>query len=901
MFNLLPQYSRSAGATLRQRVTLTLCLLLLPANAGWAKEVPVTGILLYGSKDSMAYVQVSGFLINGKTELRACSGSGPIEKNTYKNLPKISLSSVKSLERLPDGSMVAEVGEAAPSCVVPSNYKFEKENSLTQEQLADKSTFTGGVVGSSAAGQTALPPFAAGSKIVFGSPSDKELADYLLADRVQTIASLQAYLSSNGVGAHAGQARTTLTGLLIKDGAARLALFKSSRATPAPDYASLKQAHDRADQALVVVPTDAAAIALRDSVRAELKQLTDTGTAKLQAFQEATKARQPGYPLLVTAKDLSGRVTTVDPKYAPGITLAAAVATETRSLDSLVATADKQIAASQYDDAYSTIGKYRSFADEEPRLKTVVDAVYKYHMEKGNTEVGAASWKEAVADLKAAVDVNATVESKDALAKAEAGLVAAENRAAADKALAISKSRMDDNDAIGAYEILADLPPDQKILVNDQLTALQDGYVAAATKKGIELQSAHTPIRGREDENAVRQAYAYFERAGKLSDNPEIGLKLEVMADTISKYYVDVASRYLSKPLSSGVGLGFAYLNEATVYRPNLDVVRDAMTTNNAAYQMRARLSVGVVFRDQTSHRDFADFADQLQQAFATGLESSGLPVRVILPGASGTLEPNFRFVGEILQHRIIRDAKKETLQSQYRSGVRDLPNEAWNKADQEFESASIELQKIQSALAAAQAKNNKKMIDQSTKELSAQQEIVQQARGKMNSIPRNVGTDVISPYNYTRTTINLTNIVELSFRTIDASGATVGDPIKVIKGEKPRKFVILDNIKPDDTQGLKEIDTQPDEQQLMTDVEIEARDAIVAAARERVLELPKRIIAQARSKVASNDLEGAAESYVLYLNCTPAEPTPERTEAVFFLNKNFNIRNTLNLRASAQ
>jgi hypothetical protein len=86
-----------------------------------------------------------------------------------------------------------------------------------------------------------------------------------------------------------------------------------------------------------------------------------------------------------------------------------------------------------------------------------------------------------------------------------------------------------------------------------------------------------------------------------------------------------------------------------------------------------------------------------------------------------------------------------------------------------------------------------------------------------------------------------------------------------------------------------------------MTDVEIEARDAIVAAARERVLELPKRIIAQARSKVASNDLEGAAESYVLYLNCTPADTTPERTEAIFFLNKNFNIRNTLNLRASAQ
>lgn len=74
---------------------------------------------------------------------------------------------------------------------------------------------------------------------------------------------------------------------------------------------------------------------------------------------------------------------------------------------------------------------------------------------------------------------------------------------------------------------------------------------------------------------------------------------------------------------------------------------------------MRAKLSIDVLFLDQTLRRDSAGFANQLHQAFATGLETPGLPVEVILPGSTGLLEPNFQFVGEILQHRAIRNAKK--------------------------------------------------------------------------------------------------------------------------------------------------------------------------------------------------------------------------------------------------
>lgn len=901
MLQNLPRFPQVAALTCRVRAILCFLACALAPLSTAAKDVPVTGVVIFGIPGSLAYAQVSGFLINGKTELRACASDGPIDKSAYKNLAKISLASVKVLERKSTGGLVAQIGEAPATCVVPGNFKWEKENSLTTAELAERSTYSGQVLGSSAAAQTALPPFAPGVEIVFGSGSDPELAEYLLAERAQTIGPWKTYLGKYPAGAHLAQARTGLAALLTAEGDAKLAAYRASTTSGKPDIDGLRGARERADDALDTLPSDPSALKLRDSVRAELKTLTDKGNAMLQAFHEGLAARKPGYPLLVAASELSARVSAADPKYPPGAALASAVTVETHALDQVVSAANTQVAAHDYDAAYATIQKYQSISGEEPRLNAIVKAAYKFHLDKGNAEVTNADWTNAVADLKKAEEIAPGSGAETALKTAEAGLLSAQNRLAADKAIAVSKQRVDDNDILGAYEILADLNDAQRPLVSEQMQALQDSYIQAAMLKAKELQSAHTPIRGRADEDGVRLAYVYLQRASKLSDNPEIGLKLDLVAEMISSYYVELAKKYLDRPLSSGVGVGWGYLMEASQYKANLDPVRDLMTTSNAAYQMRAKLSIGVLFRDQTSRRDSAGFADQLQQAFATGIETSGLPVKVVLPGSSGSLEPNFQFVGEILQHRPIRTIKKETLQSQYRSGTREVPNEAWNRADQEFEAANLNLQKAQGALAAAQTKNNKKQIEEANKELSQIQETVQAARAKMNAIPKTVGDDVVSPYNYTRTTLELTNIVDLSFRILDAAGNILGEPIRVVKGDQPKHFVILENIKPDDTKGLKEIDVMPDETQLMTDVEIEARDAMVKAARDRVQELPQKILATARNKAASNDLDGAAEQYVLYLNCTPAEPTKERVEAARFLSDSFNLRNTLTLRAAAR
>jgi hypothetical protein len=212
-----------------------------------------------------------------------------------------------------------------------------------------------------------------------------------------------------------------------------------------------------------------------------------------------------------------------------------------------------------------------------------------------------------------------------------------------------------------------------------------------------------------------------------------------------------------------------------------------------------------------------------------------------------------------------------------------------------------LELQRNQSALTSAQARNNKKQIEQASAALEEQEKKVTDLRTRMNALPRTLSEPIISPYNYTRTTLELTNIVELSFRILDAQDNPIGPPVHVIEGEQPRKFVLLDDIKPDDTEGLKEVDSPPDEMQLMNDVEIAARDKIVEEARKAVQDLPNQVLARARAFASANDTDSAAEMYVLYLNSTPPVQTTERLEASRFLSEKFNIRHGLTLSASLQ
>ena len=149
MSHRLPCFPRLLERSFERRFGLWLVFSLVAISGAWAKDAPVTGILVFGSSGKLAYAQVTDFLVNGTTELRACTAGAGISKSQYKNLAKINLATVKTLERLPDGSLVAGIGEAAPGCVVPGNFKYDKDATLSAADIAEKSTYTGQVVGSS--------------------------------------------------------------------------------------------------------------------------------------------------------------------------------------------------------------------------------------------------------------------------------------------------------------------------------------------------------------------------------------------------------------------------------------------------------------------------------------------------------------------------------------------------------------------------------------------------------------------------------------------------------------------------------------------------------------------------------------------------------------------------------
>jgi hypothetical protein len=132
---------------------------------------------------------------------------------------------------------------------------------------------------------------------------------------------------------------------------------------------------------------------------------------------------------------------------------------------------------------------------------------------------------------------------------------------------------------------------------------------------------------------------------------------------------------------------------------------------------------------------------------------------------------------------------------------------------------------------------------------------------------------------------------VQLQFRISDSSGAQAVSTIPLIR-EIHQTFTLLENVKPEDTEGVKAQGTIPDEIQFLTDVEIDARDRLIKAVCQRTAELPGKVLDRAHRQAAEGDLEGAAESYILYLNSTPASiKGAQREEAESFLLEKFNMQ----------
>jgi hypothetical protein len=774
--------------------------------------------------------------------------------------------------------------------VVPSNYKFEKDESFTPAQLADKAILQGTVLSSSVQGVIAVPAFKPTVKIFFVAAPDAELAEYLRANRAQSIPQWQDYLGRYPKAAHTDAGKQNLAALLLKDGTDGLAAYRNSASSNSPAYGQLRTAFLRADQAHELLPASDDATKLRDGVHVELAHVADKIRTGLEAYRQALGNHTTGYSHLATSRQLTEQALGVDPHFDQALTLQTAVAAETKRAESALQGGESNISSQHYDEAVAAISDFRAFADEEPRIAAILDAAYKYHVEQGKEDVVGQKWRDAVQQYQKAVAIKPTGEATAALKQAQTNFQSSTDQAAADTALQQSNAFEQDKKPIEAYEVLANLPDTRRALVKDRMQTLQPDYVKSASDEAKVLMDAHNPIQGRVDEIGVQKAHDYLQRACTLEpDNQNLKLRLDLVSQTLSDYYVARAKIYLDKPLGSGVGVAWLYLQEAQQYQPTRDDIRDERTKYSAIHNIRSTLSIKVVFRDQTSRRDSSGFADQLSDAIATGLETTALPVRVIRAADATPVDPNFQLTGDVIEHRPINKPNVESLDSEYLVGTRDIQNEDWNRANREYEAAKDEVQKQQKLLDAANSHGKKKDIATAKEAMEDAQKKADGLGRQLDAIPKTKMIDVVKPYSYTKKTVDLSAVVELGFRITDSSGTVIASNPS-IKKQAEKQFSVLENVKPEDTKGVKQTGALPDENQFLGDVEIDARTDLIREVKDKVETLPVKILAQARKHVMDGDTDGSAEAYILYLNATPDASNPERDEAKKFLHDQFNM-----------
>jgi len=876
-------------ATIRMlAAALVVCLFSLLARAANPRA---TAIELFDTPSGPAYVQISGLTINGKSDLRICDGMPRFDKRAYELMLKAQLAAASSLERNADGILTLTVS-SKPVCVVPNGLKFDRTPELTPAEAAEQATLQGLVVSSSSQG-TGIAPIQPGVKLVLVTTPDNELAEFLLAQRANSIAGWQAYLSHFGSSSRTLDAKNAMAMLYETSAESAFAQYRKSSAG-SNDLSALKQAAQQADLADRTVPGYAPSHQLRDQINKELDSLLELDRGRLQAFRKALSDHSIGYAQLVAAKQHNDQILEINPQYAAALSLQSDIAGELRKANAAVQNAESFVLGKRFDDALASLAAYRAFAPEVPRIDAIVSADYAFHFARGQEYAKSGSWEQAVEDFREAAEIRtASKEANAALKNAELQFDTYRNRQAADAASTASNEYAQKGQFVEAYEVLATLPASQQSYVSAQLAALQKNYVAAASRRAQKLQEIHLPIRGRADEDGVRQAYDLLEHATALSGDPALKLKLDLLSDKISSYYVEQARRYLEKPMGSGVGLGWMYLAQVQHYKPNLEAVRDMMAKYSPSYQLRSRLSVGVLMRDQTSRRDSVGFADQMRDAIASGLESSGLSIKVVRQSseiADNAAQPNFLLVGEIREHRVVKNVNLETLQSKYRAGTHDVKNEAWLQAKQDYEAAQQQLTAGQRELSSAQTQHKKKEIIAADGDaVAAAQKLVEGARQKFETTEQTRTENVIEPYNYTKRNIDLSAVVDMTFRITDQAGNAIEASVPTRK-EDHKVVVVLDNVKPEDTQGVKKQGTEPDEVQFLTDQEIQARDAMVKAVRDKALLLPSRVVAEARRRAQQGDFDGAAEEYILYSNAVGDSASQEREEAAKFLHDHFNL-----------
>jgi hypothetical protein len=875
-----------------ERHCLAAVLVLGASITSYAKDASLSAVVLFDGPEGAAYVQITDAALNGKTEVRICDGVPRLDKNAYNGLPRTTIAGANSLQRGTDGVLTL-TANGKSFCVVPSNLKFDRTGELTPAAAAEQAVIRGTLV-SSSVHDAQIPPFKPGVQLVFIAAPDVEAADFLRAQRANTVRDWEDLLARYPSSARRASAQNAIAGFHEQAAETAFAQYQGSSGTNTPEIPMLRRAYLEAQSASQASPGYKPAVQLMENIGRELDNLARPDQVRLQAYQKALQDHTSGFSQLSAARRHVERLLAVRPDYAPLVSLQGEIAAEQQKLETTIVNAHLLMAEARYDQALSSLGPYAAFTSEVPRVDAVINAAFKYHFENGQRMAGQEDWEGAVSEFRKAAAIRPDrTEAQAAADRAATQLEAQRDQQAANAALLESDKYARKNQFVDAYNVLADLPDKQRALVRSQLATLSHDYMGAAVERAQKLQEGHVPIKNRADENAVLEAYGLWDRASSLGDDPAITVKRDFLSAKISAYYLDLANRYLEKPSGSGAGVGWLYLKEAARYgNTNLDSLKNQMARYEPLCQRRAKLSVGIEFGDQTSRRDSHGFADQLADAITSSFDSSGTSVAVVAnPSEAGqALQPNFTLVGQVLEHRVVKNASLEAPESKYRAGTHETKNPAWVQIESDYESAQQQLISAQHALADAQAQHKKKQVIADANDLAQQrQNRVDELRHKLETTDQSRVETLVEPYHYTKKTIDLTASADIQFQFRDRAANFVGQPRDVRKSNHTTT-VVFEDVKAEDIEGITNQGVEPDGAQFLTDLEIDSRNALVKAVQEKAAELPAAVLQAARALVQQGDTEGAAEQYVLYLNSTSQGASREREEAAKFLRDQFNL-----------
>jgi tetratricopeptide (TPR) repeat protein len=861
-----------------------------------AKDRTVNAVVYFEGPNGPAYTLVGELELNEKTEMYICTAGQTVDGNNYKKLNKIKLVDAVSIERDAAGVLTMTTRNGV-FCVAPANLKLDKQAAYSPKDLADKLVMQGRLMGKSTNAPDGLPEFKPGSLMQFVINHDTELAEYARANRWNQAALWRNLVAQFPDGPHLAEAKQKLATLIMNEAAVEFAAFEKTTKDESPAFDRLRKAKVLTDDSLHVLPTFTGAQKMAFDIRAHLNSIATMGRAELGSYQKAVAEHTAGFQHLAAAKRHAQNALGVDPEVYFAQRLLNDANVEAQNLEDAVRTAEALVNSKRFDEAYKALERYRSFAPEMPRISAVVDIAFQHRRTLAQQFEEQENWDAAIMEYRRALSYKDDLATSAALGKAQSALQTMRDKAAAATAVRLSTDFATKKQFVEAYEVLEELPDAQRVFASAELDALKNDYVTDAVKRAEALSRVHLPIRGRADENGVREAFRLLQQASMMKEDETLKVKLDILGDRMSEYYVREARKMFAKPRGSGVGLGWLFLQEAQRFKSDVEGVKDEMTKQAPIYDARSKLSVGLQFRDQTSRRDSVGFADQLADAVAAGLESSGIAALNVLGRKSQMpmteadsitgLEPNFQLLCDIVQHRIVKKVDSQRVPSHYRAGQHEVRNSTWIQAKREMDEAQAEFNSAnaRAALAMTQKKKLPAEVAQHLQEVTLK---VADTRKKLESLPEFQMEDVILPYNYTRRTVEMLGTVEFSFRVTDATGVTPTQ--STVKIELPRTFTVIENVKPEDTDGVQEVGTPPDESQVLSEVEAQAQAALIKKIAEKISELPPRILDEARRRKDLKDLEGAAERYVLYLNATPGAESKERQESQQFLESQFNV-----------